>query len=165
MGATRSMILDGVDGSAASDAAVRWAAHEAAMRSQPLTLLHAVAPTLASSTMGPTDGAITQGQMNRAYQILDTSREIAEKVAGTTPLDIHTQMQYAGIVPTLVDASTDAWMIVVGSRGLDAFEGHLLGSVSSRLIHHAHCPAAIVHDLPSSPTARTWWLSRSRCCV
>ena len=59
-------------------------------------------------------------------------------------------MQYASVVPTLVDASADAWMIVVDSSGLDAFEGHLLGSVTSRLIHNAHCPVAIVHDPESA---------------
>ena len=36
--------------------------------------------------------------------------------------------------------------LVVGSRGLDAFGRHMLGSVSSGLLHHAHCPVAIIHD-------------------
>ncbi|MGZ4511082.1 MAG: universal stress protein [Mycobacterium sp.] len=142
-GAAASTIVVGVDGSPASDAAVRWAAHEAVMRSMPMDLVHVVARTVFSSVDGPT---ITQLQINEARQILATSREIAEKAAGSMPLDIRTGMQYDGIVPTLVDASTEAWMIVVGSRGLDALEGHLLGSVSSQLIHHAHCPTAIVHD-------------------
>jgi nucleotide-binding universal stress UspA family protein len=142
-GTRRSTILLGVDGSAASDAAIRWSVQEAVMRRQPIELLHVVAQTLISSADGPT---ITQWQIDRARQILDRSREIAEKVVGSTPLDIHTQMKYASVVATLVDASTNAWMIVVGSRGLDAVEGRLLGSVSSRLIHHANCPVAIVHD-------------------
>ena len=42
-------------------------------------------------------------------------------------------------------------MIVVGSRGPDAIEGQLLGSVGARLIHHAHCPVAIVHEPESAP--------------
>jgi nucleotide-binding universal stress UspA family protein len=48
-------------------------------------------------------------------------------------------MQYAGIVGTLVTASQQAWMLVVGSRGLDAVEEHVLGSVSTRL---ETCPAS-----------------------
>jgi len=40
-----------------------------------------------------------------------------------------------------------AYMIVVGSRGADAELRHPLGSVSSALIRHAHCPVAVIHDL------------------
>jgi len=153
-GVTRSRILVGVDGSAGSDAAVRWAAREAAMRSLPLTLLHVLEPSLASSAEGPTDDAITQAQLNRAHRIVDTARELVDQLTTGTPLDVHTQVQYGGITPTLVEESTQAWMVVVGSRGLDAVEEHLLGSVSAGLIHHAHCPVAIVHEPQSAREIR-----------
>jgi nucleotide-binding universal stress UspA family protein len=35
-------------------------------------------------------------------------------------------------------------LIVVGSRGLSGIKGFLLGSVSDRVAHHAHCPVLIV---------------------
>ena len=41
-------ILVAVDGSAESDAAVRWAAREAAMHDAPVTLMHVVAPLVAN---------------------------------------------------------------------------------------------------------------------
>jgi len=147
---TRSGILVAVDGSASSDAALRWAAREAAMRMLPLKLLHVVSRTLVDSTQGPNAGAITQRQEDQARRIVDTSRAMVDKLADDKPLDVHTQVQYASILPALVDASTQAWMIVVGSRGLDAVEGHLLGSVGAGLIHHAHCPVAIVHQPESA---------------
>ncbi len=36
-------------------------------------------------------------------------------------------------------------MIVVGSRGMGAIGGAVLGSVSTGLLHHAQCPVAVVH--------------------
>jgi len=35
-------------------------------------------------------------------------------------------------------------LVVLGSRGLSGFQEFLLGSVSDRVVHHAHCPVLIV---------------------
>jgi nucleotide-binding universal stress UspA family protein len=141
---TRSYVVVGVDGSAASDAAVRWAAAEAAMRALPMKLIHVVAPALGDSTMAP-NGTVTQSQQDQARQIIEQSRHIADELAPKPP-DVHAEVAYAHVVSTLIDASLHAHMIVVGSRGRDAILGHMLGSVSSALIRHAHCPVAVVHD-------------------
>src|SRR6185437_1424268 len=56
-----------------------------------------------------------------------------------------TQVLHDYAVPALVKASTQAQMIVVGSRGMGPVDRAVLGSVSSGVVHHAHCPVAIVH--------------------
>jgi nucleotide-binding universal stress UspA family protein len=144
MPATRSNIVVGVDGSSASDAAVRWAAHEAMMRVAPIKLINVVAPTLASSAMAP-NHTITQGEELRARQILKEARRIVEQLAGEKRPDIHTQRQYAGVVPTLVEASNDAQMVVVGSSRR-AFGRGMLGPVIAGLLHHANCAVTVVPD-------------------
>ena len=49
-------------------------------------------------------------------------------------------------VPTLLDAASDADLLVVGSRGLGGFKGLILGSVSQQCVQHAPCPVVIVHS-------------------
>ena len=44
----------------------------------------------------------------------------------------------------LLNAAADADMIVVGSRGAGGFKRLLLGSVSTQVTHHAHCPVVVI---------------------
>jgi nucleotide-binding universal stress UspA family protein len=145
--ATPSIVV-GVDGSPASDAAVRWAAREAMMRVLPIKLINVVAPTLVSLAMAP-NHTITQEEERQARQILEQARRIVEELAGEKLPDIHAQRQYAGVVPTLVDASNHAQMVVLGRSGR-AFGRGMLGSVIAGLLHHANCAVAVVPDPESA---------------
>lgn len=143
-GAMQSQVVVGVDGSAASDAAIRWAVQEAALRGLSINLINVVAPTLLNSVMAPND-TITQGQLDQARQIIDRARRVVDELPGEKPRDIYAEMRYAGVVPTLVEASRDARMVVVGRSRLGTWDQDVLGSVTSGLLDHAHCPVAEVH--------------------
>ena len=147
--ATRSELVVAVDGSAASDAAVSWAAHQAAVHRLPVRLVCVVAPTLINSTEAPND-TITQGQEVAARQVLNRAHRIVDGRTGEAQPKVRVELRYAGVLETLVDASRDAQMIVVGARGLGEFGWHMLGSVSSGLLRHARCPVAVIHDPDSA---------------
>ena len=139
-----SQLVVGVDGAAASDAAVCWATREATIRRLPLRLLHVVAPSVLDSTMAP-DGTWTQQQEDQARQVIERAQRIVDEQAGDKPPSVQAQVLDAHVVRTFIEASRGAYMIVVGSRGQDVFGRHSLMSVSSGLLHHAQCPVALVH--------------------
>lgn len=144
-------IVVGVDGSAASDAAIRWAAREAAMRHVSMTVLHVVTPIMPAWGMGYTIAPLPlefEGiQEDGAQRVLESAQRVAKAaVAPEEGLQVHTALLAANPVPTLIDATKDAQMIVVGSRGQGAVLRGLSGSVSTALVHHAHCPVAVIRD-------------------
>lgn len=139
-------IVVGTDGSAASKVAVQWAARDAAMRNVSLTVVHVAGGMVAAWTQTPVPVGFGAWQQRQGQQFLDDAVRIVEEAApGSGPAQVKAEMYYSASVPTLVDMSRDAEMVVVGSHGQGAF-GTLLGSVSMGLVHHAHCPVAVIRD-------------------
>lgn len=128
--ATGSPVVVGVDGSPASTLALEHAAAEAARRELRLLVVHAGVPASEPDT-------------GQAEEVLAQAVEAARAAYPHLAVDsqvLHTADAAAG----LVDASKDASVVVVGSRGRGGFTGLLLGSVSQALVHHAHCPVLVI---------------------
>ncbi|OBH60288.1 universal stress protein [Mycobacterium sp. E2479] len=140
-------ILVCVDGSAAAEAAVAWATHEAGLRDLPITLMHAVAPVVVGWPVGQLYEDMPEWQRETAQQVIDQARKVvAANLDDARPAEIRTEIIYSSVVPAVVDASKDASMVVVGSQGFGAMGRLLLGSVTAGLLHHAHCPVAVIHS-------------------
>lgn len=141
-------ILVGVDGSASALAAVRWAAHDAALRDMPLTLVHIVDVPVQGWLRVPVPAGFRQWREKRARECIESAVEVAEESIGERgPVRIESKVFYSATVPTLVDLSKDAEVVVVGYRGHGgSLVRNFLGSVSSGLVYHGHCPVAVIHD-------------------
>src|SRR5271165_2949685 len=88
-------MLVGVDGSANSDAAVRWAAQEAAMRNVPLTVVHVATPLVGGWSARelaatPRPEELVERQKGKAHGVVADAARVAERsTAGHRPLRIN----------------------------------------------------------------------------
>ncbi|WP_169792150.1 universal stress protein [Jiangella muralis] len=138
-------VVVGTDGSAGATAAVTFAADRAATTSAPLEVVTStggrqVAPVAARELRASAHriAASAAGQLRRSHPELTVTTRVEDRPAEVT----------------LVEASADAGMVVVGTRGRGAFEGMLLGSVSHAVIHGATSAIAVVgEDRPDAVTA------------
>jgi nucleotide-binding universal stress UspA family protein len=147
-------IIVGVDGSPPSKVAIDWAARDAAMRKQPLSLVHVMAPPVMMAwPEAPMVPAYVEAQEARGDAIIQEATKIAEEAAQHFGgVQLTTALETGATVSTLLELAKDAHMMVVGCRGLGTVSRTLLGSVSTSLVHHAHCPVAVIHD-EDSPAA------------
>ncbi|MFJ4186694.1 universal stress protein [Kitasatospora sp. NPDC089509] len=147
-----STVVAGVDGSAASTVAARWAAEEALRRGAPLRLVHAW-PWL-------TDGVSSFAEPDDLPAAAQrTLAEAADAVRADHPdLAVHTDAVLDAPVDGLVAAAADAGLLVLGSRGHGGFAGLLLGSVSMAVAGRSEVPVVVVREAgsagsPGSPGA------------
>jgi nucleotide-binding universal stress UspA family protein len=141
-------IVVAIDDSTAAKAAVRWATREAELRNVPLTLVHAISPEVATLADVPAlPPGLARWQHDHGLRLLDEAAKIVEQASQSRgPAEVHTELLPRAAVPTLVDFSKDADLVVAGARGSRKWPGRHIGSVSSGLLRHAHCPVAIIHD-------------------
>jgi nucleotide-binding universal stress UspA family protein len=141
-------VLVGVDGSAGSLLALRYAFEQAADRRVPLRVIRSwAAPAARRSTPDFDLEDITASERAMLKAVLSGWREKYPDVAVTTDVVADNASS------ALIEASRDARLVVVGSRGRGGFRGLLLGSVSQQLLHHSHCPVAVIRELPATPPA------------
>jgi nucleotide-binding universal stress UspA family protein len=140
-------IIVGADGSPASNAAVCWAAHEAVLRHLPLTVVHVVSPAASPWSQAPLLDEFAVWQENEGHRILADAVKLAREAAKDNPrISIESELMFSATVPTLVNLSKEAELIVVGNYGRGALARSLVGSTSSGLVRHAHCPVAVIRD-------------------
>jgi nucleotide-binding universal stress UspA family protein len=150
-------IVVGVDGSTAATAAARWATNDAAIRSIEVCVVHVVHADLTGWPQTgwpaiPLPPEVGEAQVAQGEKVLqETLADIATTNGPHHPGSITSRICIGAVVPTLREFARDPdTLIVVGRRGRGGMRRALLGSVSSAMVHTAHCPVAVVHDMSAS---------------
>ena len=145
-------IVVGVDGSSAGAGAVNFAFAEAALRGVDLVALHAW--TTWNAPMPPPQDEASPYANPREALASQEGRLLSEALAGHQEsypgVSVKRELVHGGTRETLIEASRTAQLLVVGARGRGGFAGLLLGSVSQAMLHHAHCPVAVVRSPDTS---------------
>jgi nucleotide-binding universal stress UspA family protein len=162
-------IVVGVDDSSGARKALAWAVAEAKLRGAALQVVHVhkpveestaplyfpsqhAAPSMPSGTAGePSQADLarmlqTQGVLREAG--LAHGEELLEKLlaqVATDGVDVRPSVvQERHPADVLVEMSSEADLLVVGSRGRGGFSELVLGSVSHASVLHATCPVVVV---------------------
>ncbi len=140
-------IIVGIDGSPHSRRALEWAVSEAATRHSPLTVL-TVHQAVAGYWGGPVpyvgDPELTEQALKEVQK--ETNDVLDALDPASRPPSVTVRAVNGLPVEELLAAAEGADMLVVGARGAGGFKRLLLGSVSTHVTHHAHCPVVVIPD-------------------
>jgi nucleotide-binding universal stress UspA family protein len=149
----RTTIVVGVDGSTSALHAALWAADEAAQRHHPLRLVYANNEFAFGTTGGlaPPQSFFDTMQTAGMQLLADVESAIREV---HPDLDIRVDLQTAAPVPSLLDQTEDALLLVLGSRGTGGFRGILVGSTAIAVVAHGDCPVAVIRGATADASPR-----------
>ncbi len=138
-------VVVGLDGSDHSEIALEYGFGYADRHRLPLLVLHVDAPDVFMYPMVPTPYPVPQELARIRTQITLATEEIVGRWAAKYPgVRADSAVRAGQAAEQLIEASRDAALLVVGSRGHGRLTGMLLGSVSQAAVRHAHCPVAVV---------------------
>jgi nucleotide-binding universal stress UspA family protein len=139
-------IVVGIDGSEYSHQALVWAVREAALRQATLTVLtvnQAVAGTFTGNAVRyPGDPELAQSAHDAARQ--ETLSVLRAVGADARPPGVTVHAMTGLPAAELIQASRDAELVVVGSRGAGRLRRLVTGSVSAQVSQHARCPVVVI---------------------
>jgi nucleotide-binding universal stress UspA family protein len=137
-------IVVGVDGSEHAAAALRWATAIAERRGWSVVAL------LAWDTLDQHDpGRVRQHRPDYGPDDAEAALEayVTDALGADRAKDVVRAPTVGAPAPTLIAASADAAMLVLGPRGMGVGLTAVLGSVSLYCTQWARCPVAVIHDL------------------
>lgn len=140
-----SEIIVGADPTPEGRAALQWALREGALRELPVLVVRAwhepatVYPMMASAVI------LSQNWETSARELAQelVSGATAELAADERP-EVRVVTPHGGAGSVLEQLAHERVMLVVGTRQAHVVSRALLGSTSSHVLHHVHCPVAVV---------------------
>ena len=141
-------VVVGFDSSPAAEVALAWGAAAAQAHGVPLTILTARPDAEADVIALPHGEGAEIVEPDIAEMLAEAAEDVRESYPG---LPVATLVQPESPVDGLLEASTTADMIVIGSRGLGGFEGLLVGSTAMNITPYADCPV-VVQYVPDEAT-------------
>ncbi|TKK87611.1 universal stress protein [Herbidospora galbida] len=134
-------LVAGYDGGEEADVALEYAFAEAQRRGAGLRAVFSWQPPPFSSV-----GTMYDNLIHCVYE--ERTTFVEERFAAWRDRHPGVPVEYASVyghpVNVLAEESRAADLVIAGSRGLGAVGAAVLGSVGHGLLHHAHCPVAIV---------------------
>jgi nucleotide-binding universal stress UspA family protein len=91
--------------------------------------------------IGPSDAPLLEKLRQAADEM---TQRAAGRLGDARPASVKVHAVDGFVVKELVDASQDADLVVIGTRGGSGFARLLMGSVSSEVVQHSACPVVIV---------------------
>ena len=136
-------IVVGVDGSAASDLALRRAIREAKAWGAELTAVAGVPLGSGASALAWLPAAVDHEAV--LADVAEGLAVVVERALIDNPgVEIRRHVLDGTGAALLTEFSTATDLVVVGSRGRGGFVGLLMGSTSQAVLHHAACPVMVV---------------------
>ena len=138
-------ITVGIDGSDGAHRALEWAMKEAAAHHAPLAAVTVHEVAASGWTGNPVILPPDEQAVEKARHAAEESvAKCAARLGDSQPLSVTVRAVNGFPAQELIEASRDADLLVVGSRGGGGFARLMLGSVSDQVMRHAHCPVVVV---------------------